>query len=169
GNTALGIYGAGYRFLESLSLIPTALAHNLFPIASKDGVVTKRQVQHITLTMTVFGVIIGLLLYLFSEYIILILLGVAYKQVIPILQIFSVVVVLFFISSPLTTIVQSSSMVKQFLPWGIGNTMLNILLNIALIPILGINGAAWTMLITELTGLLINIYFVHKLYLKSSV
>jgi O-antigen/teichoic acid export membrane protein len=38
GNAALGLYSLAYRYLESLSLFPSAISQNLFHIsAKKDG------------------------------------------------------------------------------------------------------------------------------------
>jgi O-antigen/teichoic acid export membrane protein len=60
--------------------------------------------------------------------------------------------------------VQSSKYVQNFLPFGIANTVGNLILNILVVPIYGIHGAAWVMAVTETTGLIINIYFAQKLY-----
>jgi len=64
----------------------------------------------------------------------------------------------------LSTVVQSSNYLKSFLPYGIINTVLNIILNLVLVTRYGIVSAAWVMLITEVTGLLINYYFIKKIY-----
>lgn len=90
--------------------------------------------------------------------------GPAYAAGIPILKILSIVVFLFFFNAPLATFIQSSSLLKKFLPFGIGNTVLNIILNIALIPLYGIQAAAWNMVVTETLGAMINVYFVQKIY-----
>lgn len=163
-DAALGMYGAAYRFLESLSLLPTALSHNLFPVSSKEGKVTKTHVKHITSVMTAIGIIMGLVVWLGADLLITFLVGAEYAAAIPVLKIFAFVLVLFFINAPLSTVIQSSSLVKKFLPWGVANTAVNILLNVWLIPIYGIMGAAVAMLISEITGLLINFKFVKKLY-----
>lgn len=164
GNTALGIYGLAYRFLESLSLLPSSLVQNLFPISAKKSGISKEQLKKIALVMIVFGIIFALGLFIFAPFLIKILFQKDYWQAIPILKIFSLVILLFFINAPLATVVQSSNLVRIFLPYGISNTLLNIVLNILLVPTFGIIAAAWVMVITEVTGLLLNIYFVNKLY-----
>ncbi|MBI2641886.1 polysaccharide biosynthesis C-terminal domain-containing protein [Candidatus Roizmanbacteria bacterium] len=164
GNAALGLYGSAYRYLESLSLIPTALSHNLFPLSAKREVVTKNHLAFLTLFMLMTGIIAGLLLFFLSEFLITFLLGTQYNEAVPILKIFSLVVVLFFVNSPLNTVLQSSNIVKKFLPYGFINTALNIVLNIILIPVYGVIAASVVMLLTELTGLFINLYFVRKVY-----
>lgn len=163
-SAALGIYGAAYRFLEGLALLPTAIQHNLFPISAKEDQVSYGQVKKITFIMSVIGVLTGLMLFVSADLVIRFTVGENYLEAIPILKIFSLVVMLFFISSPLNTVILSSQLVNSFLPYGILNTFLNIFINIIFVPILGIIGAAWAMFITELTGLLINVYFARKLY-----
>lgn len=119
--------------------------------------------------MTACGIIVSLMLFFASGFLITDLLGPAYNAAILPLKIFCLVLLLFFINSPLATVVQSSDFVSKFLPWGIGNTIANIVLNIIFIPVYGITAAAWIMFLTELTGLFINIYFVKKIYTSQTI
>ncbi|PIV10015.1 hypothetical protein COS31_05110 [Candidatus Roizmanbacteria bacterium CG02_land_8_20_14_3_00_36_15] len=164
GAKALGLYGAAYRYLEALSLIPTALSHNLFPISAKKQGVSRDSLVHIVGLMVVSGLIISIFLFFLSNFLVIKLIGPAYGEVIQPLKIFSVVLFLFFVNAPLSTVVQSSNYLKSFLPYGIINTVLNIILNLVLVTRYGIVSAAWVMLITEVTGLLINYYFIKKIY-----
>lgn len=164
GASALGLYGSAYRYLESLSLLPTALSHNLFPVSAKEGQVTWRQLLKITGSMAVIGAVVSLFVYLLSNPLIVLLVGKQYAGAVPVLQILSITLLLFFVNAPLSTVVQSSKLIKLFLPWGIANTALNLVLNIVLTPRFGITWAAWIMCITETSGLLINIWFIRKLY-----
>jgi O-antigen/teichoic acid export membrane protein len=122
------------------------------------------QLIKMTSVMCLMGIVIGIALFLFSRVLIVDILGQNYIAAISLLQIFSLVVVLFFTNAPLATVVQSSDLVRKFLPWGILNTILNLVLNFYFIPIYGVIAAAWIMLISETTGLLINLYFVSKVY-----
>ncbi|MFH2022500.1 MAG: oligosaccharide flippase family protein [Patescibacteria group bacterium] len=164
GHTALGIYSVAYRYLEGLSLLPTALAENLFHISAKKRNLSLNQVGKITLIMLLLGCLVSTGLYFSAGLLTSTLIGPAYALSTPVLQILSLVLVLFFINSPLSTIVQSSDHLKSFLPWGIANTLLNLGLNLTLIPIFGILTAAWTMLVTECLGLIINLIFIKKIY-----
>ena len=164
GNSALGIYGLAYRFLESLSLFSTSITQNLFPISAKKEGIKLRQLLKISLLMFFFGTVIAFIIYLNSSFLIIGLFGPQYAGGVPILRIFSIVLFLFFVNAPLATVVQSSKLVRSFLPYGIINTLLNIFLNILLIPMFGIVAAAWVMVLTEVTGFLVNLYFVKKLY-----
>lgn len=164
GNFSLGIYAAAYRYLESLSLLPTALSQNLFHLSAKKEGLKLKQLIKITLIMTVVGFTASLLFYLITPLITLTILGKAYQGSIIIARIFSLVTLLFFINAPLSTVVQSSNLLNKFLPWGIFNTTLNIILNIAILPIYGLIAAAWIMVLTEFTGLIINIIFILLIY-----
>ncbi|OGK12424.1 hypothetical protein A3C98_00425 [Candidatus Roizmanbacteria bacterium RIFCSPHIGHO2_02_FULL_37_15] len=167
GNTALGIYGLAYRFLESLSLFPSALVQNLFPVSAKKAGITFSQLKKITLIMFLFGLLFALGVFVFSPFLITSFFRQEYFGAVYILRIFSLVIFLFFLNSPLATVVQSSNLVKSFLPFGIINTLVNLVLNLFLVRSFGIIAAAWVMVITETTGLFINIYFVKKLYSRS--
>lgn len=164
GNAALGIYGLAYRFLESLSLFPTSLVQNLFPVSAKKAGITKSQINKIFAVMFLLGLFFAVGVFLLTPFLIGDLFPRDYLGAIPILRIFSLVILLFFINAPLATVVQSSKLVKLFLPYGIANTLLNIFLNILFIPVFGIIAAAWVMVVSEITGLIINLFFVKKLY-----
>lgn len=164
GSSFLGIYSAAYRYLEGISLLPNALAQNLFHIAAKKDNLKFSQVVKIMTIMTVLGLIAGFGVYIFADVLTTQILGNDYSLAKNVLQVFSMVVVLFFINAPLSSIVQSSDQLKKFIPWGIGNTIGNIFLNIWLIPMYGIMAAAWIMFATEASGLFINLFFVKKIY-----
>ncbi len=163
-NAALGMYSAAYRFLETLSLIPTALSHNLFPIAAKEKGISLTTLSQIMMIFIGMGVLFGVFLYFSSELLITLLIGEKYLEAVPILKVFSFGVFFFFINAPLSTVIQSSHIVKRFLPLGIANTVLNIVLNIITLPMYGVIAAAVVMVITEATGFIINLYFIKKIY-----
>lgn len=163
GPVALSLYGLSYRFLEGLSLFPSALTQNLFPISARKEGVSKEQLFKMILFMTSIGVIAGIFLFIGAEILVMIL-GDKYYAAVPVLRIFAIVLFFYFINAPIATVVQSSIYVKKFLPFGIANTAGNLLLNILVVPMYGIHGAAWVMAFTETTGLIINIYFAQKLY-----
>lgn len=162
GRTAVAQYSLGYRYLDALSLFPSALSQNLFHLSAQKTNLNARKLIYITILMAGVGLVAGGALFGMSQFLSVKLLGSGYAETQSVISIFAAVIILMFINSPLSTIVQSSALLRSFLPWGIANTLLNIILNIVLVPTIGITGAAWSMLITELTGLFINIFFVHK-------
>jgi O-antigen/teichoic acid export membrane protein len=164
GSAALGLYNISYRYLETLSLLPASLSQNLFHISGREKGISLKQLLKILFLMAFLGVLAGIGLFYGSDFLTSGILGEAYSGGSYLLKIFSLVLFLFFINSPLATVVQSSKLINKFLPWGVANTLLNIALNIILIPIYGFEVAAWVMLLTETTGLLINLGFVLKIY-----
>jgi O-antigen/teichoic acid export membrane protein len=166
-DAALGFYGSAYRYLESLSLIPAALSQNLFPLSAQKKGISASQLSRITLVMSVLGACLACALFFFAHFLIIDLLGPQYQPAVVVTQIFSLVLFLFFVNSPLSTVVQSSNLIKQFLPFGVINTVANIGLNILFVPRYGITAAAYVMLFTEITGLFINLIFIQKIYKKT--
>ncbi len=164
GHAALGIYGTAYRYLEALSIVPQALSQLIFPLSAKQSGLKGKDVWILWVIFSGIGVICSLLLYAFADILIVSLIGSEYAAAVPIVKMLSVVVLLFFMNAPISAVVQSSSYIHVFLPFGISNTVLNIGLNILLLPVYGVVAAAWTMAFTELTGFLLNIYFIYRIY-----
>lgn len=168
GRLGVGIYSAAYRYLEVVNLLPSALAQNLFHLSATPNLLRAESLKKIVAIMGVVGVAVSVVLFLSAELLTITLLGPSYAQSAQVLRILSGAVFFFFINAPLSTVVQSSNQLTSFLPWGMANTMLNIIANLILIPQYGILVAAWVMMGTEITGLLINVYFVRKHYLQTS-
>lgn len=164
GSAGLGIYGAAYRFIDGINLLSNAVSLNVFPEAARKGNIKLSQLIKLTLLVGFVGLVISLLLVVSSHWLVIGILGTNYAAAIPLLRIFSLLLILFFVNAPLASVVQSSEFIKNFLPWGISNTLINLLLNIVFVPMYGIRGAAWIMVLTEATGLLINLVFVKKVY-----
>lgn len=163
GEAALGFYGLAYRYLEYFALLPSSLVQITFPIFARDAKAAKKHIFTLAGCMALFGILFGGLLVVLAPIIINAFHGSAYAPAIVVMQILSATLVLMFINAPLSSYVQSSDLVKKFLPYGILNTALNVSLNILLIPLWGLQGAAIAMLITECTGLLINLWFAKQL------
>lgn len=163
GSVAVGIYATAYRFLEALSMLPQSLAQHLFPISAKK-IITKQKLVKLTGISAAVGGLIGVIIFFLAKICISFFFGGDYASAIPILQILAGVLFMFFINAPIATVVQSSHLVKKFLPFGVINTIANVVLNIIFIPTYGIQAAAWVMLFTEVTGLVINIFFIKQVY-----
>ncbi|MDG2060208.1 MAG: oligosaccharide flippase family protein [SAR86 cluster bacterium] len=113
--------------------------------------------------MLILGIMIGCLLFLLSPSLISYFFGEAYKEAINILLILSFAVPFKFLSTsmgaPLHT---ENGMKKNVIALGLA-AILNISLNIILIPLFSIYGAAFSTLICEIFLLLLYIRFVDKI------
>lgn len=168
GAASLGIYSAAYRFVDAFNLLPQALFHNLFPLAAKKNGISRAQVVKMVAIMATLGFIVGGGVWLLGPWIINLLLGESYFQSGQLLRAFGLVIVLFFTNAPLNTILQSSDFVRRYIPYLAATTALNLLLNLLLLPRLGLIGAVVAMLLAESTLLLINCTLVQKLYQQHS-
>jgi O-antigen/teichoic acid export membrane protein len=169
GSVALRNYGAAYRYLEGVSMLPTAIGQVLFPLSAKNKRIDWSFLIPLIFISTVVGICVGVLLYFFAPLLTVGILGSSYLVAESVLIVFSIVSVLFFVNAPLATVIQSSSRFGEFLPFGIANTMWNVIANLILISKLGVMGAAYAMLLSELTGLGINLFFIRKVLKKSNV
>lgn len=167
GEAALGFYGLAYRYLEYFALLPSSLVQVTFPLFAQNHTAAKKHIYTFAGITGFFGMIFSLALAFCAPTIIQVFHGSAYAPAIVVMQILSATLFFMFINAPLASYVQSSDLVKAFLPFGILNTALNVSLNILLIPLYGLQGAASAMMITESTGLIINLWFVHLLRKKN--
>jgi O-antigen/teichoic acid export membrane protein len=164
GEGALGIYGAAYRYLDAFNLLPQALFHNLFPLAAKKNGIAKGQVRKMVMVMTGLGVIVAGGVFWGSEILTTGLMGESYGEATEILRYFSLVIILFFFNSPLNTIIQSSDMVKKYLPFLTAVVLFNLGLNFYLISKIGMMGAVEAMILSEMVLVVINIWLIKKIY-----
>lgn len=167
GDAALGIYGGAYRFVDGLNLLPQALFHNLFSISSKKNAVSKQQLKKMVTIMGAIGALAGGALIALSNPLIIILIGESFSAAIPVLRIFGVMVFLFFLNSPLNILIQSSNLLKKYLPWIVSLVAINLALTIGAILIFrSIEMAAYVKIVTEIMTIVVNLHFIRKLKLK---
>jgi O-antigen/teichoic acid export membrane protein len=103
---------------------------------------------------TLIGGSIALALWVFSQGIITLMYGDTFLPSISVLDILSGVVLLFFINFLLSNILIISGR-ERINTWNlVGATVLNVTLNLALIPLYGAIGAAWATLFCEV-GLIV--------------
>ena len=165
GSAALGVYGSAYRFLESFNLLPQALFHNLFTISSRQDGVSRRQLKIMMAVMGGLGAVIGAGIMVIARPLIVWTMGIEYAEAVPVMRIFGIVIFLFFLNSPMNIIIQSSNMLKKYLPWVVGNVVLNIVLNLIFVSMTGsILAAAEVMIASEVLSIALNAVFVKRIY-----
>ena len=167
GEEVVGLYAVAYRIVEVGILFPNALAMAFFPQVSRLILTSKKRLAGLYFKSVLMAFVLALPLSLvanfFPKKILGFLFGEEFTQAAPAFSILGLSLVLFFVNALPGSIIQSSKKLTSFLPWAFFNTFFNVLLNFFLIPRFSFLGAAYAILITEITGLVINNIFVIKI------
>ena len=164
----VGWYAASYRVYEGLTYVPSILAAVLTPRLSYLFVhdvssFRKQLVQALSLSM-VLGAVIGLVAMAAARPILDLLFRESYQNGAASLQILAGGSVFVFGTWILNAAAIASNLDRRLLLTTIIGLTANVLLNIVLIPQLGIRGAAWATVIAEgLTVLLLGVQIWRRL------
>lgn len=166
-NEVVGWYNASYRLVFILLFIPSIINTAIFPSMSKFYFSSHNSLRLITEKyfkfMLIISIPIGVGTTLLAEKVILLIFGTAYIQSIIILQILIWAMVFTFVYAAFGLLFQSIN--KQIIITkitGIG-MILNVILNLLLIPLLSHIGASITTAITEFTILLLVTIYAYKI------
>jgi O-antigen/teichoic acid export membrane protein len=161
GEKAVGTYSAAYKLIEFLSIIPGTVTVAALPGLAGDystNIEGFRTSFHKTLTaLAVGGGAMGLLLYLFSKQIVLLLYGPAFSNSVLSLSILSGVVFFLFVNGYLGYVTIATNNDKLVALILIVSTILNIVFNLYLIPRYSHVGAALSTLFSEVLMLLLYV------------
>jgi O-antigen/teichoic acid export membrane protein len=154
GNEVVGWYSAAYRLMLITLFIPNAINTAVFPVmsrfynSSRDSLtlIYERYFKY----MLIIGIPMGFGTTLLSDKIILLIFGQGYTQSIPALQILIWTMVFTFIGAAFVQLLQSIN--KQLIITKISMlcVVINIILNLILIPKFSFIGASFATLITEI-------------------
>jgi PST family polysaccharide transporter len=163
---AVGVYSAAVRVSEVWYFIPIAIAASVFPAIIESKAISEKlyyeRLQALYRLMVVMGVSVAVLLTLFSDWLVVMLFGPAYVQSGPILAIHAWTAVFVFIGVAsgkwlLIEGLQTHSFYRASL-----GMVVNVLLNLYLIPSYGVTGAAIATLISQICAAYIADYLsVH--------
>lgn len=166
----VGIYNAAYKIVDFLMFIPVCYMGACFPQMSRQLKLEKDKLKdnYFLITKNLLFIIlpIAVVCTLFAKDIISALFGKSFLPSASALRILIWAVVVMYINAPLGNIVYSSDKLTRFVPFAVLNTLLNIVLNIILIPKWSYIGASWTTLITEITGFILQIWLIKKFIFK---
>ena len=166
GDAAVGIYSAAHKLFEPFSLIPIALMISLFPIMSeafkksKDRLLKSYRLSIKYLLLIALPVAIGVTFI--ADKIILLIYGAEFANSTTVLQILIWGLVLIFPNFVLLNLLIAID--KQKLnTFSMGLcAIVNVTLNLFLIPILSYNGAAIATIVTNAVLFIASFYFVSK-------
>ena len=166
GNTDVGIYSAAYRMIFVLLFIPNVVIISLFPVMSRHFESFKdllkleyeKTFKYLFL-LAIFILIIG---YLFSDNLIMLIYGLGFKNAVIVLQILIFVVPLIFINSLFGNVLGASNRQRFLTIVTFANLILNISLNILLIPKYGYIGASVAYILTESLGFILMFKYISR-------
>jgi O-antigen/teichoic acid export membrane protein len=147
GAESSGLYGVSVRVCEAIFLIPAIIIPSLFPKMIKlfetERTAYLLFIKKIALGFTVLSVLITLFLLLTSDTIIPFIFGNEYQKSSEVLKIYSISILFVFLGH----IISKWLIIEEFTKLSIARhgmgVIMNIALNILLIPKFGINGAAF--------------------------
>ena len=166
GDAAVGLYSAAYKLSEPFSLIPYAFMMSLFPLmssyfeTSRDKLTKSYKLSFKYLLMIALPIAIGTTLI--ADKIILLIYGTEFAGSITALQILIWALVFASINSVLTNLLISINQQKLITISIALCAIINVTLNLILIPIMSYNGAAIATVVTNVVLFGANFYFVSK-------
>lgn len=169
GLHAVASYNAVFRLIDALRLIPSAFLTVVFPRLCRG--VERPEWQRFALWLALLGGLFALVLAGNAEFVVTLLYGPRFLSAVPAFKILLISLPFLYLNYLLTHQLIAWDLQSSFaLFCGLG-LIVNVAMNFALIPGLGIEGASWSTLATELllTGAWIVLLFRHRVGSKASV
>jgi len=156
GNLEVGIYAAAVKLVEVWYFVPGIICGSLFPAiinAKKMGsVVYKKRLKALYLLMIAIAVFIAIVSTILAHWIIVVLYGTAYLAAVIILKIYVWSGVGLFLGIAINQYFLSENQSHYIFFYNLLSMITNIVLNLVLIPKIGLTGAAWATLISYSAG-----------------
>jgi O-antigen/teichoic acid export membrane protein len=157
-DVAVGRYGLAYRVLEGLMVLPTYVMLALFPaIARSENDRPRLAVIIGTALAALEPAALGMaaLVAIFSREIVVILGGQKYAAAAPALAILAVALAISYLAGVYGNALMALGRQRRLLWLSLGPLAANLVVNLALIPPLSVNGAAIAVVVSEVVGLLV--------------
>lgn len=172
GDREVGVYQAVFKLIMLPLVIPDIMVNTLMPLLSRLNVENNIQWKRIGYLMNKIlvsiAIPISMILFIYSEQIIIIIYGLKnYSDAVPILKIFSIILLVRYTIESFGLLLTTSNQQIIRLYTVVVATILNLIINYFLIPIYGAYGAAIVSLITNLFVGLIYCIFNFNLFYKS--
>jgi O-antigen/teichoic acid export membrane protein len=154
GDAAVGSYGAAFKIFEATMILPSIILAATFPglVRAEGGGDRRRRLRSevaLALVLLGLGCIVGGTIYLVRDLVIALVFGSGFRDALPSLVVLCVSIPLLFLNYGLTHFLIARNLERRNLAFAIAMVLLNLGLNLALIPRLGGRGAALTTLATE--------------------
>ena len=152
GEMAVGIYAAGVKMTEIFYFIPVIIASSLFPAivnARKTNInIYLSRLKNLYLLLGVLALLIAIPISIFSELIVNLVFGPDYLASASILRLYVWSSIGFFIASGIGNKLMAENRTQAIFGVNLASMIINIVLNLYLIPMLGLIGAALATLLS---------------------
>jgi O-antigen/teichoic acid export membrane protein len=170
GLSSVAIYAVAFQFIYFFSLGSQAITAVLMPkVNSLSDKKQLKQFLWMAAKRIIPIIIVGLILIYPSKYLILLFFGDKYMQSMASYVILGSAMLISFVSIPLSIGLMFFNKTKLVAVSGFLQLIANLVFNFLLIPILGVEGAAWTFFIGVIISIIYNMIVFIYLYKKESV
>jgi len=172
-NVAVGFYTAAYKLIFILLSIPSVLIISLFPVMSKHFQsaqnILKLEYEKIFKFLFILSLFLFIFGFIFADKIILIIYGSNYIPSISALQILIFVLPIIFLTYLFGTLLGAINK-QRFVAIVTGTSaVLNIILNLFLIPKFSYFGASFATVITEIAVFILMFSYISKFFYRVSI
>lgn len=160
GVEPVGYYSAAYRLLDTSALLPSIITTAAIPTIIALFVQNQKDTLHklfntMVQTLTIVSIHVAICGFLYARPVIELIYGSKFENSVPLLQILGINAVFLFITYPLSHFLMANHQEKYYIKVLLTLVLLNIGLNLVLVPRLGVVGAAFTTIITEAVSVIL--------------
>ncbi len=166
-----GIYGAAYKFIESIIFLPNAIFTVLFPAMAKLHFSDRSNLKRLYLNSVLLLGGISIPVFLFFIFVlpsVILLLLPNYAASIKALKILSLAIPFMFVQVPAIAVLFSTSKyLKEIIIFSSLTLLLNLVLNLIFIPPFGFIAASWITVISEIISFIIFYLFLWRKFFQN--
>ena len=148
GVDAVAVYNAAFRLVEALRLFPAAVLAVVFPMLCRAR--SLKPLGFVSAGLLAVGLGLGAITWALAPWIVRGFYGEAYAAAVPALRVLALAVPFFFLNYALTHQLLGWDAQSRYARVSAAALAANLLANAALLPRLGVTGAAWSTVLTEL-------------------
>lgn len=152
GPSAVAFYSIPSKLNRLIRVIPLSINHLFLPLLHKhsnDENALKKTVQKLILLVAATGIPISLAIYFFSEQVLSLCFDAKYAPAIKLAPLFAFIAVIWFLNTPASLLLALKSDHKWRNSVQFFSIVMNIILNLIMIPKFGIQGAVWATIIAN--------------------
>jgi O-antigen/teichoic acid export membrane protein len=155
GTYQAGLYGAAYRLLDQIQFIPISVMTTLFPLIAaaypKDLNRARKLLQTAGEYLTMASLPILAFTIVAARPIVTFLFGAEFRAAAPAVPVLAGAFVLISLGYLAGNMIVILELQRRFVRYAAFGLLVNVILNLALIPLFGFIAAAWSTLVTEIT------------------